>query len=62
LKATVLAHALRPSKYSADSSKDSVKEKKGIADTTIDCDGGTADTAHVDSHNPATVGCESVGP
>jgi glucose/arabinose dehydrogenase len=34
----------------------------GTADTKIDCDGGTADAAHVDSQDPATVGCESVGP
>jgi hypothetical protein len=34
----------------------------GTADTTLDCDGGTADRAHVDAQDPPTIGCESVGP
>jgi hypothetical protein len=34
----------------------------GAADSAIDCDGGTTDVAHVDPSDPATVGCESVGP
>jgi hypothetical protein len=41
---------------------DSLFANDGTADTTIDCDGGTADTAHVDSQDPATVGCETEGP
>jgi dienelactone hydrolase len=41
---------------------DALFANDGSADTKIDCDGGTADSAHVDSHDPATVGCESVGP
>jgi Ca2+-binding RTX toxin-like protein len=34
----------------------------GAVDSAIDCDGGTTDVAHVDPGDPATVGCESVGP
>ena len=34
----------------------------GTADSTINCDGGTTDIAHVDSFDPAPIGCESVGP
>jgi hypothetical protein len=34
----------------------------GSADSTINCDGGSADSAHVDPHDPAPIGCESVGP
>jgi Ca2+-binding RTX toxin-like protein len=34
----------------------------GIGDIEIDCDGGNADTAHVDPTDPATAGCETVGP
>jgi Ca2+-binding RTX toxin-like protein len=41
---------------------DALFANDGTADTTIDCDGGTADIAHVDSHDPGTVGCETVGP
>jgi Ca2+-binding RTX toxin-like protein len=33
----------------------------GTADSAIDCDGGTADTAHVDSQDPTPVGCETIG-
>jgi FtsP/CotA-like multicopper oxidase with cupredoxin domain len=32
-----------------------------VADTVLDCGAGT-DTAHVDAGDPATAGCESVGP
>jgi hypothetical protein len=41
---------------------DTLFANDGTADTKIDCDGGTADSAHVDGSDPATVGCESVGP
>jgi Ca2+-binding RTX toxin-like protein len=34
----------------------------GAADSAIDCDGGATDVAHVDPGDPATVGCETVGP
>jgi Ca2+-binding RTX toxin-like protein len=35
----------------------------GAADSAINCDGGTADVAHVDSSlDPSPIGCESVGP
>jgi 6-phosphogluconolactonase (cycloisomerase 2 family) len=40
---------------------DTLFANDGIADTKIDCGGGTSDVAHVDSHDPAPVGCESVG-
>jgi hypothetical protein len=40
---------------------DNLFANDGIADTKVDCDGGTTDTAHVDSNDPATVGCETVG-
>jgi Ca2+-binding RTX toxin-like protein len=41
---------------------DTLLANDGIADTTINCDGGTADVAHRDSFDPAPVGCETVGP
>jgi Ca2+-binding RTX toxin-like protein len=41
---------------------DSLFANDGIADTTINCDGGTTDTAHVDALDPAPIGCETVGP
>jgi Ca2+-binding RTX toxin-like protein len=41
---------------------DTLFANDGVADTAINCDGGTADSAHVDAQDPATVGCESVGP
>jgi hypothetical protein len=41
---------------------DALFANDGTADTTINCGGGTADVAHVDSQDPATIGCESVGP
>jgi hypothetical protein len=34
----------------------------GVADSSINCDGGTTDRAHVDSQDPTPIGCESVGP
>jgi glucose/arabinose dehydrogenase len=34
----------------------------GATDTEISCDGGAADSAHVDAGDPVTSGCESVGP
>jgi Ca2+-binding RTX toxin-like protein len=43
---------------------DTLFANDGVADTKIDCDGGatsgTADTAHVDGADPATLGCETV--
>jgi Ca2+-binding RTX toxin-like protein len=41
---------------------DTLFANDGVADTTIDCDGGTADTAHVDSGDPPPIACETVGP
>jgi Ca2+-binding RTX toxin-like protein len=41
---------------------DTLFANDGIADTAINCDGGTADVGHVDYFDPATVGCETVGP
>ena len=43
-------------------SNDILFANDGAADTKVDCDGGTADSAHVDAQDPPTVGCESVGP
>jgi uncharacterized delta-60 repeat protein len=41
---------------------DTLFANDGTADTKINCDGGAADMAHVDPVDPATVGCETVGP
>jgi photosystem II stability/assembly factor-like uncharacterized protein len=41
---------------------DTLLANDGVADVTIDCDGGTLDVARVDPSDPPTVGCESVGP
>jgi uncharacterized repeat protein (TIGR01451 family) len=41
---------------------DTLFANDGLADAAIDCDGGTADIAHVNAGDPSTVGCETVGP
>jgi len=41
---------------------DELYANDGAADTQIDCDGGTRDIAHLDGTDPASSGCETVGP
>jgi Ca2+-binding RTX toxin-like protein len=40
---------------------DTLFANDGIADSMLDCGAGT-DSVHVDTADPATTGCESVGP